>query len=158
MIFVTVGTQLPFDRLINSVSKAIDELKLDIKCVAQAGPTNKTWANIEKLGSLTASEFSEYIEKSDLVIGHAGMGTIIECASLGKTLIIFPRLSEYGEHRNDHQIDTASKFSDMENITVTLDLQELITSIKNHIGTPNVQSKILPKGNELGKFISNCII
>ena len=40
MIFVTVGTQLPFDRLLDMVSGAIEELAEPVQCQAQAGSTD----------------------------------------------------------------------------------------------------------------------
>jgi UDP-N-acetylglucosamine transferase subunit ALG13 len=49
----------------------------------------------------------EYIQKSELVISHAGVGTIILCKEYGVPIIILPRRRRYGEHMNDHQLEIA---------------------------------------------------
>jgi len=49
----------------------------------------------------------QYIHASELVISHAGIGTIILCKEYGIPLIIFPRRKIYGEHGTDHQVEIA---------------------------------------------------
>ena len=49
----------------------------------------------------------EYIKMSELVISHAGIGTIILCKEYGIPIIILPRRKKYGEHMNDHQMEIA---------------------------------------------------
>jgi UDP-N-acetylglucosamine transferase subunit ALG13 len=39
------------------------------------------------------------------------MGTIISALETGKPLVVLPRLAALGEHRNDHQVGTATHFS-----------------------------------------------
>ena len=49
----------------------------------------------------------EYIRRSQLVISHAGIGTIILCKEYGVPIILLPRRRRYGEHMNDHQLEIA---------------------------------------------------
>ncbi|MFK4751344.1 glycosyltransferase [Oceanobacter antarcticus] len=157
MIFVTVGTQLPFDRLLDWVSEALAALGIDEECIAQVGETDKNWAGIHKISSVSTSEFSELIERARLVIAHAGMGTIIQCASIGKPLIIVPRLSRFGEHRNDHQVDTAEKFSSSL-IQVISDREQLIKCVNNMLQDEVVSGKnAFTKSSALGCFLSDYI-
>lgn len=157
MIFVTVGTQLPFDRLLDWVSEALSELQITEECIAQVGNTDRNWPGIEKISSVSTSEFSELIETSRLVIAHAGMGTIIQCASIGKPLIIVPRLSKYGEHRNDHQVDTAEKFSS-EFIQVVNDKNQLLQKIQLILTCSTENKKTsFTSSSELGRFLSDYI-
>ena len=52
------------------------------------------------------------IEQADIVISHAGAGSIINALRNRKPLIIVPRLVEYGEHTNSHQRDLAKAMNE----------------------------------------------
>lgn len=109
MIFLTVGTQLPFDRLVkvvNEFSKANPEVKI----VGQVGHTQVEKLNFEYYETLSISEFEKFFNESEAVISHAGMGTILTALTSGKALFMMPRLHKYQEHRNDHQLGTLEKF------------------------------------------------
>ncbi len=45
--------------------------------------------------------------EADVVIAHAGMGSIISAAEFGKPMVLLPRRGSLRETRNDHQIATA---------------------------------------------------
>ena len=49
----------------------------------------------------------EYITMSNIVITHAGVGTIMECINKNREIIVLPRKEEYGEHVNNHQEEIA---------------------------------------------------
>lgn len=139
MIFVTVGTQAPFDRLI----KAIDSIaaNLDEPVIAQALNGSYEPKHIETLGFLTPKEFDEYFNSASLVIAHAGMGTIISALTKNKPLVIFPRRASLGEHRNEHQMATARRLGSMKLTNVALeenDLQKLIVSRRDLKPCPTI--------------------
>ena len=106
MIFVTIGTQTPFDRLI----KIIDNIALEINepIIAQVYNSQYKAQNIQTIDFLSPKEFNDLFEKARLIISHAGMGTIITALLKCKPIIIYPRLASLGEHRNDHQIYTGT--------------------------------------------------
>ena len=108
MIFVTIGTQAPFDRFI----RIIDELAplLKEKIIAQNFKGEYQVKNITTIDFLPPNEFNKLLNEARLIISHAGMGSIISAMSLQKPIIIFPRKASLGEHRNDHQIATAKKW------------------------------------------------
>lgn len=110
MIFVTVGTQLPFDRLVRAVDAwAQAEQRGDV--FAQIGPTDFRPGALSWKNQLEPGEFKEKMESADLIIAHAGMGTIINALRMHKTLLVMPRHAEKGEHRNDHQIATVRELA-----------------------------------------------
>ena len=106
MIFVTVGTQLTFDRLIRAVD-----------AWAEANPGQEVFAQINEGGyqprhiafaaHVDPLTFSRRFAEATVVVAHAGMGTIIPALEAGKPLLLLPRLAALGEHRNDHQVGTA---------------------------------------------------
>lgn len=106
MIFVTIGTQEPFDRLVKCMDGLVAELD-GVEAVAQVSHTEYPIKNMKAVSFLAPQEFNEQFSRADLIVSHAGMGTIISAMKLGKPIIIFPRLARLGEHRNDHQLATA---------------------------------------------------
>jgi UDP-N-acetylglucosamine transferase subunit ALG13 len=56
----------------------------------------------------------EYLRKAEVVVSHAGIGTIILCKEEGVPLLILPRRKRYGEHMNDHQLEIARVLAERE--------------------------------------------
>lgn len=87
MIFVILGTQdKKFPRLLEAVQKAIDEKKVSKKekIIVQAGSTKFTSKDMEIHDYMPVEQFEEYIEKADIIICHAGVGTILTALEKGK--------------------------------------------------------------------------
>lgn len=120
MIFVTVGTQLPFPRLLKSVDSwsANNPDKKVFAQISDAGPDNFCPLNFDYVPFLDPKDFNRYFLEASVIVAHAGMGSILSALSLGKPIIIMPRRVEYKEHRNDHQVATAKKFHSRQNIKV----------------------------------------
>ena len=129
MIFVTIGTQLPFDRLI----KIIDELapQLNEEIIAQVYQCGFSPKNIKTVDFLAPDEFNTLFDKARLIISHAGMGTILSALQKDKPIIVFPRIAALGEHRNEHQLATAHKFKEMGAVNVAMNEEELSSMLLN---------------------------
>ena len=110
MIFLTVGTQFPFDRLVKAVDDAFDKGLIEEEVFAQIGQTRYTPHNFESAVSIEKKAYDEYMERASAVIGHAGMGTIRMALDHDKPLIVMPRLKKYREVVNDHQLAIVRKF------------------------------------------------
>jgi UDP-N-acetylglucosamine transferase subunit ALG13 len=117
MIFVTVGTQLPFDRLI----RAVDDwaaLHPNVPVVAQVNEGRHVPRHLRAVPGLAPAQFAHHFAAAQVVVAHAGMGTIISALEAGKPLVLLPRLATLGEHRNDHQLGTSRHFSGFSSIRV----------------------------------------
>ncbi len=123
MIFATVGTQLPFPRLI----EALDEIAAShhLTIFAQTADRHARPAHIDHAPHLTPAEYREFTTNAQLLVGHAGIGTVLTAKELRKPLIIFPRHASLGEHRNDHQLATANALEAIPGIYVARDPSEL---------------------------------
>ena len=110
MIFVTVGHQMPFDRLIRLVDRWAGE-NPNVEIFAQIGESGYQPKHLEFAKILTRSTFDAYLRRCSAVAAHAGTGTIIQSLLAGKPLLVYPRLSELSETRNDHQVGTARQFA-----------------------------------------------
>jgi UDP-N-acetylglucosamine transferase subunit ALG13 len=128
MIFVTVGTQKPFDRLIRTVDEwAGARGTTDV--FAQIGPSAYCPRHISAEPFISPVEFTRRVASAAVVIAHAGMGSIITALELGKQIIVLPRRANLGEHRNDHQIATAKRFAEQGRILAAFDEQELFDKL-----------------------------
>jgi beta-1,4-N-acetylglucosaminyltransferase len=110
MIFLTVGTQFAFDRLVKAVDKAVGQGVVDEDVYAQIGRTSYKPRHFEYTDSLGKELFDDYVQKASHIISHAGMGTIIMALDNNKPLLVMPRLSRYGEVVNNHQVSIAKRF------------------------------------------------
>ena len=63
---------------------------------------------------MSQSEYNQNIKNCELLITHAGVGTILEAKKNNKTVIVVPRLKKYNEHVDDHQQQIAYGFSKKE--------------------------------------------
>ena len=124
MIFLTVGTQLPFDRLVGAVDRwAATRPGADV--VAQVGPTALRPAAVAWERFLPPAECRERMRAADAIVAHAGMGTILSALELGTPIVVMPRAAALGEHRNDHQLATARRFAELGSVAVAFDEAEL---------------------------------
>ena len=111
MIFVTVGAQMSFDRLVGWVDDwAAKREREDV--VAQIGPSDFTPRQLRVIPFMSPPEFRARLEAADIVVAHAGMGSILNALELGKPILVVPRHGEWDETRNDHQIATARRLGD----------------------------------------------
>lgn len=111
MILVLLGTQdKQFDRLICEVGRLKDKGIIKDDVVAQLGFTKFENKNIKSFDLIPADELLEYTKQADLIITHGGVGSILSALKLGKKIIAVPRLAEYGEHTNNHQIQIVNEF------------------------------------------------
>lgn len=139
MIFVTVGSMLPFDRLIRFMDVWASQHR-DEPVFAQIGdsawiPEHMSWERL-----IGPSEFRRRVEEASIVVSHAGMGSVITARDLGKSIIILPRLAERHEVTTDHQVATARWLSGKPGIFVArseIELTSLLASV--------------PKGPEQGR-------
>jgi UDP-N-acetylglucosamine transferase subunit ALG13 len=109
VIFVTVGSQEPFDRLIRAVDEwARARTRSDV--FAQVASSTIRPRHIKFTQFIEPSEFKRVMRETRLIVAHAGMGSIISALELGKPIVVMPRRADFRETRNDHQVATAERF------------------------------------------------
>ena len=130
MIFLTVGTQFPFDRLVRAVDSIIDKGLISETLFAQIGESSYKPRNFESAACLEKGVFDDYMRQASGIIGHAGMGTITMALSNRKPLLVMPRLKRYHEVVNDHQLAIAKKFSELGHILAVYDAKDLPEGVR----------------------------
>ena len=135
MILITVGSQkFQFNRLLKKIDELIDKKVIKDKVFAQIGASDYVPKNYEYIDFVTQEEFNNLLEKSTIVITHAGTGVIVNATKKGKKVIAIPRLKKYGEHVDDHQIQLIKQFEELNLIEPCYDLDDLemkLNKIKN---------------------------
>jgi UDP-N-acetylglucosamine transferase subunit ALG13 len=144
-VFVTVGTQLPFDRLIGAVDQWAASRNCEV--LAQTGTTQLQPRHIDWKDFIDVSEANERIRTADLVVAHAGMGTILTRLETGLPMIVLPRRADLGEHRNDHQLATVRRLSHIPGLIVVNDegeLQDRMSRFEPRRGTAALEAVASP--------------
>ncbi len=133
MIFVTVGTQLPFPRLIDAMDRLAGRINEPI--LAQTGVACSA-KNLIVEPVMSEERYRHVLGISRLVVSHAGIGTVIAARDAEKPLILVPRRAELGEHRNDHQIGTVRELVGRQGVKAVWDTDELAELVTQELPPP----------------------
>lgn len=132
MIFVTVGTQLPFDRLISAVDDWAANHP-EVSVYAQTGPGSKIVPrHIEFTEFLSPDRADQLFQQASVIISHAGMGSILTALKYHKPIVIMPRSVNLGEHRNNHQWATAEHLGKSPGVSVAWSEEHLPDYMNQH--------------------------
>ncbi len=150
---MTVGSQLPFDRLTRAVDQwcAASGRSDVIGQIGEVGtdgyrPTHFRWSEF-----IPPAEFNRLLGQAELVIAHAGMGSIISALRNAKPIIIMARRANLGEHRNDHQLATAAHFANRQGVYVAQDEAALPVALEQGALSANQEVALSPWAD--GQFI-----
>jgi len=106
VIFVTVGSQMPFRRLV----RAMDEwarINPGVNVLAQMGKDPEYQpSTLQCFVSVPPRRYTELVSRCELLVAHAGMGSVLTALEHGKPMILMPRRGALHETRNDHQVST----------------------------------------------------
>ncbi|MFV0274643.1 MAG: PssE/Cps14G family polysaccharide biosynthesis glycosyltransferase [Bacilli bacterium] len=139
MILILLGTQdKPFNRILESVEEGIIKGYIKDKVVAQIGCTKFESNHMTIFDFISSDLFEQYINDADIIITHGGVGSIVTSLKKGKKVIAVARLSKYGEHVNDHQIEIVEKYA-KENLILAYNENDNLEDILNKISTFNVK-------------------
>lgn len=131
MILVTLGTQdKSFKRLLDAIQKQIDLGNIKDRVVVQAGCTKFESKDMEIFDLIDRDKFASLIKECDLLITHGGVGSILTGLKNNKKVIVAPRLKEYKEHTNNHQLQIIEKFEQSGYILPLYDFDNLNEVLK----------------------------
>lgn len=126
MIFVTVGSRnYPFDRLFKKLDELFDKGIIKDDIFAQIGTSTYAPRNYKYKNFISQEEFSEYINRADIVVSHGASGSIMKALNAGKKVIAVTRLVKYGEHIDNHQIQNNKAFGDNKYVIPVYEMDEL---------------------------------
>ena len=132
MIFITVGTQkFQFNRLLKEIDRLIEEEKITEEVFAQIGYSDYKPKNYKYKDFIDRDEFEDIIKKCQIIITHGGTGSIIGAVKQRKKVVAVPRLKEFGEHVDNHQIQIVSEFKSIGFIGAAESVEMLGNAITN---------------------------
>jgi UDP-N-acetylglucosamine transferase subunit ALG13 len=138
---------MAFDRLVNTVDDWARSMgRTDV--FAQVGPTTNPPRFIPWTSFLAPATFRSRLQESSVLVGHAGMGTILEGLRYAKPVVIMPRRGDLRETRNDHQVATARRFTDRPGISVAFDetqLRACLAHVDSLMGGPAIAQHATPE-------------
>ena len=124
MIFLTIGSHEPFDRLVRAVDDWAGQSGAEVfgQITDRAAYLPQ---NFPATGHLEVPEYEARCAQADYLVAHAGMGSILPALRLGKPIVVLPRRGHLQETRNDHQYATAARLGARPGITVALSEEDL---------------------------------
>lgn len=141
MIFVTVGTQLPFDRLIMGMDEWARRHP-DTEVFAQIRDAVFLPAYMEFARKLSPNDYMKKFLQASMVVSHCGVGTIITGLDNLKPMILMPRERKFGEHRNDYQKALALKFSRFDLIDIVETVDELKHAVERRLARAEIREGV----------------
>lgn len=124
MIFVTVGSMMPFDQLVSAMDKWAQEHS-EHEVLAQIGggsyqPRYMRWTKM-----LPPRKFQEAVQEASIMVAHAGMGSYFMAMELRKPIVLMPRRAANREHTTDHQLHTIQWLREKPAVYVAMSEDEL---------------------------------
>jgi UDP-N-acetylglucosamine transferase subunit ALG13 len=147
-ILITAGTlKLPFTRLFDLVEELSNTNSFNKIIVQGIGAANffKGHSKIEAHDFIEKKQLDLAITNTDILISHAGVGSIVNALSLAKPTVLVPRKAQYNEHFDDHQMQIFQKMQEHPLFlcidSQPLDLQQVLNFIQSSKTIQSIPSK-----------------
>lgn len=110
-LFVTLGTIRPyrFDAMVDAV---LSTGFADDRTVWQLGNTSREGLPGTAVSELSRDDFEQCARAADVVVTHAGIGTLLDLFDMGVYPVVVPRRAKRAEHVDDHQLQIAGLVKD----------------------------------------------
>ena len=156
MIFLTVGTSFPFDRLVRAIDEMLGQGLIEDEIFAQICQGGYAPKNMEYVEVLAKDEYDRHIQESSGLISHAGMGTISMALDHNKPLLVMPRRGCLGELVNEHQLAAAKKFEQLGYVLAAYMAEQLPEKIKalNSFVPQERQSQAQAVAERISRFLN----
>ncbi len=158
MIFVAVGTQFSFNRLVQYMDEwaASDENTNNETVIAQVSNGDYQARNIKTQPFMDGEQYNNNIREASVFVSHAGMGNIISAREQQTPIIVINRQHKLGEHRNDHQADGIKWMGKLDGVYTASNQEELYAHLK-HIEQLKTADTNVVGSEQLSDYIANFI-
>ena len=144
MIFVSVGSMLPFDRFVRAAddwAAANPNQPIFIQIGdGEYEPRHSPWVRI-----MPHREYRQRLEECTLFVAHVGMGSILQGLEARKQMLLLARLASKREHTTDHQLHTAARFKNTPGLIIVDDVPALQLNMSRLLKTPMKASEGIPR-------------
>lgn len=126
--FVSVGNATQsFSRLIEAVLKIAPRLPQPV--VMQHGNTLYKGAGCIAQPFMEMEAFGQIMAQAELLILHAGAGSVIHAIQMGKIPVVMPRRARYGEIIDDHQLEFSRALAQSGKIVIAEEPADLMAAV-----------------------------
>jgi UDP-N-acetylglucosamine transferase subunit ALG13 len=126
VIFATVGsTQIPFERFMHALGQLPGE-----QLFVQHGPVEPPAGAAQASAFMQFPEVIESMEAADVVVCHAGAGSILCALRSGHTPVVVPRLQRFEETVDDHQLEFSRALAAEGKVIAVEDLSRLAGAVE----------------------------
>jgi len=133
LIFVIVGSQkFPFERLIREMDRLVEKGVIQDEVVAQIGVSTYEPKHMKWHRFMDKENFDHHIENCDILVTHAGEGSIMTGLLKKRKVIAVPRYERLGEHVSDHQLEIARAL-EKQNCIINVEDISRLESVISHI-------------------------
>ena len=148
MIFVTAGTTLPFDALVQAVDQLVERGALEDRVICQIGHGSYIPKHCEYFRF--QPNIDEYIERASLIIGHGGTGTVTGLLASGKPFVSVA--NSLGV--DNHQAEFLERLSQITSFLWTDDLGKLPELIAQAPGFVSRKAEGARLADDLCRYIN----
>jgi UDP-N-acetylglucosamine transferase subunit ALG13 len=145
MILVLLGTfPIPFERPLRELDRLCAHGLITEDVIVQNGYTDFTSVHLTLRPFIAPDQLLGLYERANLIITHAGTGSLIKGIKRGKTVIAVPRLLKLGEHIDDHQMEILNEFVKMQYVIPWMEednLEDLLEESKTFSPRPYISKK-----------------
>jgi UDP-N-acetylglucosamine transferase subunit ALG13 len=126
---VSVGNaHQPFTRLIHAITSIAHTLPQPV--VVQHGHTPFDSFECRGVTFLDMLAFESAVSEAEVLILHAGAGSVIHALGAGKAPVVMARRAEFGEHVDDHQVEFAREVALTGRVVVVEHIADLKAAIE----------------------------
>lgn len=136
MIFVAVGTQFSFDRLVQYMDDWASSNEESV--VIQIGDGDYVPKHAESHRFMDGEQYNHLIKEATVFVSHAGMGNIISARGNQTPIVVINRQYKLGEHRNDHQAEGLQWMGQLPGVYTASTQEELYAQLeqRNSLSSP----------------------
>jgi UDP-N-acetylglucosamine transferase subunit ALG13 len=125
VIFATVGTHAqPFARFLQALAD------LDADVVVQYGHNEPPAGVREAVAFMPFDVLNAHMREADVVVTHAGVGSVLCARRAGHVPVVVPRLHRYDEHVDDHQLELVAALGAGGHVIPVTDMAELGAAVE----------------------------
>lgn len=139
-VLVTVGSEkFPFSRALEAVRDALPTTHI----TWQTGNTPTGSLNLRgtQRAWWPADELVAAARTTDVVVTHAGVGSILMALRAGRCPVVIPRRSDLGEHVDDHQGELAERLAERDLVVMVRPGDDIETGIAVAAGRRVVRAR-----------------
>jgi UDP-N-acetylglucosamine transferase subunit ALG13 len=160
-LFVTVGAEKrSFNRLIEIVDQKVSANIFPQDTFIQTGYSSYRPKSCPSCSFLNYHHMDRMIADAEVVISHAGMGTVILCLRHKRIPVLFPRKFCFKEHVDDHQLIFAQAMAKRGLALTALSADELQKTYLNYeeLSQPLYPIPNICQNKELSVYLKNILL